>query len=208
MKFGERTMEINFLPHNGLPCNYIIGRHTCAEYNIQFDWNNSQAVCWGEDGAGNALKFIPKDRILAPEANPVSIEVDFVDRVVEKPETERNTKNQLFNLIKDETDNLLKQGHISEEDSIFATETLLPLHQVFGPGLGRYNCDAVSFRFNVDEVLPWPAPNYRPSQKIMLALKKEINRMLNLKLIRPSNTEFINAVLVRIKKSGEKYECA
>ena len=96
-------------------------------------------------------------------------------------------------------------GNITAEEADVAFNELKPFAQVFRPELGRYRHEKVQLQFSpVDR---WKPRRYGVPIAYRKVVAEEIRSMLEQGIIKISDTQYINPLVVRIKKNGRARVC-
>lgn len=221
LKFGIHDLKIPFyiLPK----CNqtFIVGRLTMEVLGIQPMLQEKVAHCKPSSSKEKSiLPFLKKDEykdtltvqsILLPSTNDERMyehikkhtwgknDEKYSD-TMKDDSRERFTKKLWKNLEK-----LTKDGKITREEADYAYQSLENYSDVFSKTAGKFSAGKVSFK--LQDQKKFRGRNYRPSNKLLPAFRKAIKQMLHEGIITPSDTEYINDVVVRVKNSGELRVC-
>lgn len=114
----------------------------------------------------------------------------------------------LENLQRD-LDEAVENGFITEAQRYTGLIHLNQFWDIFDLNPGKYTGHQVHFNFieGNEHLKPWRGEKFRPSKKILPAIRKAITKMLLLNIIRYSHSRYINTIAPVIKKNGDIRLC-
>ncbi|XP_065218596.1 uncharacterized protein LOC135844359 [Planococcus citri] len=99
-------------------------------------------------------------------------------------------------------------GRITVSQAERAFDVLSEFRDVFSKFPGKYTGKRVRLKFNIPtKDIRYRGAKYNPSKKLMNDLRKELQVMMATNVIEPSDSTYINPIVVNVKKSGEIRVC-
>ncbi|XP_065208508.1 uncharacterized protein LOC135837228 [Planococcus citri] len=99
-------------------------------------------------------------------------------------------------------------NRITTEQARKAFNKLSQFYDVFSKFPGKYVGEKIPLKFIIPETeIKYKGAKYNPSKKLMNDLRKELQVMMATNVIEPSDSTFINPIVVNVKKSGEIRVC-
>ncbi|XP_065219555.1 uncharacterized protein LOC135845038 [Planococcus citri] len=103
----------------------------------------------------------------------------------------------------------LENGSITFQQAIRGFDRLQHFADIFDLNPGKYTGEQVKFTFQEGNthLQPWRGEKFRPSKKLLPALRKAITKMLALGIIKYSHSCYINTLAPVVKKNGDIRLC-
>ncbi|CAG7826780.1 unnamed protein product, partial [Allacma fusca] len=99
-------------------------------------------------------------------------------------------------------------GRITVSQAERAFDVLSEFRDVFSKFPGKFTGKRVRLKFNIPtKDIRYRGAKYNPSKKLMNDLRKELQVMMATNVIEPSDSTYINPIVVNVKKSGEIRVC-
>ncbi|CAG7723810.1 unnamed protein product, partial [Allacma fusca] len=224
INFGNHELMIPFYVLQGCNQVFIIGTNTMETLKMYPDVENKRATCQPtKDSQVEVLEFMNQEEYrkkltirqmrivegseeeIAHISNKASL-ADEYDGM--EPEDFDDGPKIFLETLAEDLKQAVAEGIITKKQSLKAFEVLQEFACVFSKYPGKYTGPKMKLTFkDPKNIKKFHGPKYTPSNKQMPLVREAVRVMLAKKIVEPSKSPYINAIVVNIKKNGEVRLC-
>ncbi|CAG7718459.1 unnamed protein product [Allacma fusca] len=224
LEFGTELIGVPFYVLESSGSTFIMGRISLEYIKILIDIPERVATCRMDPNNEYVIPFMNADEAheaftifsltqTSRQGHRMVIDMAKHTKLADihkeiKLEEEKARKLFLENLNKDLCD-AVKNKSITPEQAKLAEEKLCQYKDIFSLNPGCYKGEEVDFKFKSgnEHLKPWRGEKFRPSKKLLPGIRKAVEKMLALDIIRPSHSTYINTLAPVVKKNGDIRLC-
>ncbi|XP_065218993.1 uncharacterized protein LOC135844661 [Planococcus citri] len=222
--FGKHALKIPFYVLKGCNQVFIIGTQSMRHLGIEPRISRGKAICRPSPKVHTeVVDFLTpeqyENKLNISSAEMKSAYKAEMNRILGRTSTRSNYYKLPEGVIDDGPEIFVTRlkadladaviaGRITLQQSELAYRTLSEFKDVFSRFPGKYIGKKEELIFNIPyDKIRYRGAKYNPSRKLMDDLRKELQVMLATNVIEPSNSIYINPIVVNVKKSGEIRVC-
>ncbi|XP_065221385.1 uncharacterized protein LOC135846306 [Planococcus citri] len=224
LKFGDCELKIPFYILKGCNQIFIIGTKTMKVLGIKPDVENQQATCCppGEEKT-ETLKFMSeqeyREKITLRRIRVKKKNVEQIDRITKKantadkyqakePEDVDDGPEIFLETLRADLEQAVNEETITKKQAKKAFDILREFACIFSKYPGKWVGPPMKLRFkDPKNIKRFHGPKYTPSNKQMPLVREALRVMVAKKIVEPSSSPYINALVVNIKKNGDVRLC-
>ncbi|CAG7720457.1 unnamed protein product, partial [Allacma fusca] len=223
MILGNETIKVPFYIIDAPGQTFIMGRITMDYLKMKLNVPKRLVKCRPEFCEKFTIPFMHTDEfqsaltvfsLVANEQEYETFSEDMSDTYYTITEQEifeerRLAQRTFKENLRADLNMAVENGSITLQQAIRGFDRLQHFADIFDLNPGRYTGEQVKFTFQEgnEHLKPWRGEKFRPSKKLLPALRKAINKMLALGIIQYSHSCYINTLAPVVKKNGDIRLC-